>query len=111
MDSVTQKARDLLKQRVEEIDKERGQIEGALRSLASGNGNGTTRKRRARKPEKGGRSAQALRLIEANPGIKIPELAKKMKLRNPNYLYRVVPQLPVERDGKGGLKASETQAA
>jgi len=40
----------------------------------------------------GGRSAQALRLVSANPGITVRELAAKMKIK-PNYLYRVLPAL------------------
>jgi hypothetical protein len=53
--------------------------------------------RRGRPRGSGTRSAQALRLVKANPGITIPELAKKMGIKQ-NYLYRVLPTL--EKDGK-----------
>jgi len=60
--------------------------------------------RGGRKRGSGARGAQARKLIEANPGITIPELATRMKMK-PNYLYRVVPQLQKEgkiaKEGKG----------
>lgn len=115
MDPVTQQARDLLSQRLKTIESEARSVQTALNALDRGNGNGksTARRRPARQSVKGGkRPAQALRLIKANPGIKIPELAKKMKLKNPNYLYRIIPDLPVEKDGDGRLTVkSEPQAA
>lgn len=68
----------------------------------------------ARKPAKrraagrpkgtGGRAAQALQLVQAQPGITIPELAQAMGIKQ-NYLYRVMPGLQKERKvtkkGKG----------
>jgi hypothetical protein len=45
----------------------------------------------------GSRAAQALSLVQAQPGITIPELAAKMGI-GPNYLYRVLPGL--EKEGK-----------
>jgi MarR family len=56
----------------------------------------TTSSRRGRRRGGGKRAAEALKLVRANPGITIPELAGKMKM-DQNYLYRVLPAL--ERDG------------
>jgi CRP-like cAMP-binding protein len=55
------------------------------------------RRRRGRRAGGGTRAAQAERLVRANPGITISELAKRVGI-TPNYLYRVMPQL--EKDGK-----------
>jgi ribosomal protein S25 len=70
---------------------------GATRSTATRStatrkgGNGRRRRRRG-----GTRADQALKLVKANPGITIPELADRMKIKQ-NYLYRVLPGL--EADG------------
>jgi Winged helix-turn-helix DNA-binding len=52
----------------------------------------------------GSRAAEALSLVQAQPGITIPELAAKMGI-SPNYLYRVLPGLEKEgkirKDGRG----------
>ena len=45
----------------------------------------------------GKRATEALSLVQAQPGITIPELASKMGIKQ-NYLYRVLPGL--EQDGK-----------
>jgi ABC-type transporter Mla subunit MlaD len=60
------------------------------------------RKRRAgartgRRKGSGTRAAEALSLVQGQPGITIPELAAKMGI-NQNYLYRVLPGL--EKEGK-----------
>lgn len=62
-------------------------------------------KRRAGRPKGSGtRAAQALSLIQGQPGITIPELAAKMGIAT-NYLYRVLPGLEKEgkirKDGRG----------
>ena len=44
----------------------------------------------------GTRADDAVKVIKDNPGITIPELADKLKIR-PNYLYRVTGQLQKER--------------
>jgi len=55
-------------------------------------------KRRAGRPKGSGtRAAQALALVEGEPGITTAELAAKMGIAT-NYLYRVLPGL--EKDGK-----------
>ncbi len=58
---------------------------------------GSTARRPGRRRGSGTRAAQALSLVQGNPGIAIPELAEKMGIKQ-NYLYRVLPGL--EQDGK-----------
>ena len=59
---------------------------------------GRPAKRRAgRRKGSGTRAAQALSLVQGQPGITIPELAAKMGIKQ-NYLYRVLPGL--EQEGK-----------
>jgi hypothetical protein len=55
-----------------------------------------TGRRAGRRKGSGSRSAEALALVQAHPGITIPELATRMKLRGGNYLYRVLPALAEE---------------
>jgi transposase-like protein len=60
---------------------------------------------RARRARRGGtRADQALTLVKNQPGVTIPELARKMGIKQ-NYLYRVMPQLQKEKKvtkkGKG----------
>ena len=69
-------------------------------------GAGTRRTgKRGRPRGSGGTSAKALAAIRQNPGITVTELARELKMRHPNYLYRVLPQLEaqgaVRKDGKG----------
>ena len=63
------------------------------------------RGRRGRPRGSGGTAANALEAIRQNPGITVSELARALKMRHPNYLYRVLPQLEaqgaVRKDGKG----------
>ena len=57
---------------------------------------GRPAKRRAgRRKGSGTRAAQALSLVQGQPGITIPELAAKMGIKQ-NYLYRVLPGLEQE---------------
>src|SRR3954447_9933963 len=53
--------------------------------------------RRGRPKGSGTRAIQALELVQARPGITIPELAEAMGIKQ-NYLYRVMPGLA--EDGK-----------
>ncbi len=55
------------------------------------------RRRAGRRKGSGTRAAQALRFVQGQPGITIPELAAKMGIKQ-NYLYRVLPGL--EQEGK-----------
>jgi CRP-like cAMP-binding protein len=60
--------------------------------------------RRGRPRGSGTRGKQALELVQANPGITIPEIAGKMGIQQ-NYLYRVLPGLQKEglirKEGRG----------
>ncbi len=64
----------------------------------------TAARRPGRRRGSGTRAAQALTLVQSNPGIAIPDLADKMGIKQ-NYLYRVLPGLEqdgkVKRDGRG----------
>ncbi len=64
----------------------------------------TTTGRRGRPPGSGTRATQALQLVHNNPGISIPDLAERMKIKQ-NYLYRVMPNLAkqgkIKKTGKG----------
>ena len=54
-------------------------------------------KGRGGRPKGGGkRATEAVSFVQGQPGITIPELAAKMKIKQ-NYLYRVLPGL--EQDG------------
>jgi hypothetical protein len=97
--NTVDRARALLEQRRSELHDELRQIEKAISGLGGRRGRGrprgsTGRRRRRR----GGRSDQAVKLIEQNPGITVSELGKKMRLKAPNYLYRVLPGL--EKEGR-----------
>jgi len=53
------------------------------------------RRRVGRRKGSGTRAAEALTLVQGQPGITIPELAAKMGIKQ-NYLYRVLPGLQEE---------------
>ena len=96
MNADVDEARQLLEARASELRVELDRIEEAIRSL---NGNGSS--------DPGGgltvhaprrtRRDQALELIERNPGITIKEIAARMGLKGPHYLYRVLPSLEREK--------------
>jgi hypothetical protein len=64
----------------------------------------TTAKRPGRPKGSGSRGNETLALVQANPGITIPQLAERMGIKQ-NYLYRVLPNLAqnglVTKDGRG----------
>jgi hypothetical protein len=105
--NTVDQARTLLERRLKELDDERRQVEAALSGLGKsarrgrGRPAGTSRRRRRGNT----RADQAVKLITDNPGIKVSELGKKMKLNHPNYLYRVLPDLQkegrIKRKGNG----------
>ncbi len=70
------------------------------RSTSAATGDG----RRGRPRGTGTRAKQALDLVQANPGITIPQLAEQMGIKQ-NYLYRVLPGLEqdglVRKEGRG----------
>jgi hypothetical protein len=98
--NTVDRARALLEQRRTELRNELRQIEKAISGLGGRRGpgrpRGTTTGRRRRRS--GGRADQAVKLIKQNPGISVSELGKKMRLKAPNYLYRVLPDL--EKEGR-----------
>ena len=100
--NTVDRARALLEERREELQRELRQIESAITGLGGrrrgpgrprGSGGGRRRSRRG-----GTRADQAVKLITENPGIGVAELGKKMRLKAPNYLYRVLPDL--EKEGR-----------
>ena len=118
---------------VKEIDARLAELEGEVKKLQAaraalvgtasrgpGRPRGTTtaasstpsRRRSSRRPGRprgrrsgGTRAAQALALVQSRPGIKIPDIAKELKIE-PNYLYRVMPALvsegQIKRDADKG---------
>jgi hypothetical protein len=106
--NTVDQARTLLERRLRELDDERKQVQAALVGLGSRARRGPGRPRGSgdRRRRRGGtRADQAVKLIRQNPGIGVAELGKKMKLKAPNYLYRVLPDLEkegrVKKRGKG----------
>lgn len=112
-----------IEKRLSDLRHEVSRLEGALAALGGtrrgpgrppGPATGRTRARRAstgrrttaRRARRAGntRANEALELVRQNPGITIPDVAKAMKIQ-PNYLYRVLPELAkegkVKKDGKG----------
>ena len=61
-------------------------------------------------PAGGTRADQAVKLIGENPGIGVSDLGKQMKLKAPNYLYRVLPELEkegrIKKKGRGYHRAA-----
>jgi hypothetical protein len=98
--NTVDQARTLLERRLRELDDERKQVEAALAGLGKSTKRGPGRPRRTPRRRRRGstRADQAVKIISDNPGIKVSELGKKMKLNHPNYLYRVLPDL--EKEGR-----------
>jgi DNA invertase Pin-like site-specific DNA recombinase len=102
--NVLDEAVDLVKKRLAELDDERKRLERALGELGGrvigrpgrprGSANKTAAPRRRRR--KGGRAGQALKLVNANPGITASEIAKQLKIK-PNYVYSVLGNLEKEK--------------
>jgi hypothetical protein len=88
-----------------------GRPRGSAARRAPGRPKGSTTRRRStngrrRRGRRGGtRAAQALKVVRENPGITVSEMAGKMSIKQPNYLYRVMNQLEsdgaVKKTGKG----------
>jgi len=107
--STVDEAANLIRERIKELESERGQLERALASLTGGRegrrgpgrprgSSGSSSAPRRRRRRRGGtRADQAVKLIEANPGVSASEVAARMKIK-PNYLYRVLGEL--EKDGR-----------
>jgi hypothetical protein len=71
-----------------------GRPPGSTTRRKSSNG----RRRRSRRG--GTRAEQALKVVRENPEITVSELAGKLNIKQPNYLYRVMNQL----EGDGAVK-------
>lgn len=109
--NTVDKARALLEERRDELNKELRQIETAISGLGGGRKRrpgrprGSTSAPRRRRRRGGSRADQAVTIISENPGIGVAELGKKMHLKAPNYLYRVLPDLQkegrIKKKGKG----------
>jgi hypothetical protein len=97
-DTVDQ-AKALLERRLKELDDERRKVQKALSGLGARRGPGRPRGSSGRRRRRGGsRADQAVKIITENPGIRVGDLAKRMRLKAPNYLYRVLPDL--EKEGR-----------
>jgi hypothetical protein len=118
-ESISQ-VKNSIEKRLKELRAEQSALESALSALGGVSAGGrraagrtrakagtaarSTRSRTRRRGRRGSRSAQALALVKAQPGITIPAMAKEMGIAAP-YLYRVLPKLAEERkvrkDGSG----------
>ncbi len=118
--NVVDQARDLIRQRIDELDAERAGLERALADL---NGGRSARRRpgrprgssnskpAGRKRRSGTRAEQAVKLVEESPGIGAGEIAKRLGIA-PNYMYRVMNELEKEgRVRKDGRKYTVPQTA
>ena len=90
-----EKAHEAL-ERLEAPVRRRGRPPGRRTSATKARGRRRTTATRRRTRAGGTRADDAVKVIRANPGITIPQLAEKLKIR-PNYLYRVTGQLQKER--------------
>jgi hypothetical protein len=121
---VLDQARNLIEERLKELDDERKRLERALSDLkgtrrgpgrprGSSSGSGSRRSagsgsgKRRRRRRGGTRADQALKHVTENPGIRASEIASKMNIK-PNYVYRVMSEL--ESDGKVEKKGREYHA-
>jgi predicted HTH transcriptional regulator len=90
-----EKARGLIQARLAELESEAASLEKALVQLDGG----APRKRRGGRPKakgkrrrsrKGGtRGEQAVKLIQAEPGLSAAQVAERLNIQ-PNYMYRVL---------------------
>jgi predicted transcriptional regulator len=101
-------ARNLLEDRLKELEQERARVQKALSNLR-GSGRGPGRPRgsgRKRRRRRGTRADEALKLLGQNPGLRPSEIAEKMGIK-PNYVYRLMNELQreglVRKKGKGYL--------
>ena len=116
---VLGQARSLIERRLKELDDERRRLEGMLSDITGrrvgrrrpGRPRGSTNTRRAtgrKGRRRSTRADQAVKHVQANPGITASEIAKKMRIK-PNYVYRVMGELQkqgkVRKKGKGYVAA------
>jgi DNA invertase Pin-like site-specific DNA recombinase len=111
--NTIEQVRSQLQGRLRELDDERAQVEKALAALGGRRGPGRPRGSRTRtgaapgrrRRRRGGtRRDQAVKMVEAEPGISAGTIAKNMKIA-PNYMYRVMGELEkeglVRKEGRG----------
>src|SRR5512138_2517787 len=98
--NTVDQARTLLERRLRELDDERKQVEAALAGLGKSTKRGPGRPRGTGRRRRRGstRADQAVKIIGDNPGIKVSEIGKKMKLNHRKHLYRVLTDL--EKEGR-----------
>lgn len=100
---AVQQAKELLRSRLAEIEKERTQLEHALRSLGqspstrrgprAATSPGPRRRRSGgKRARRGQRESEFLAQVESNPGAKISEIAKTMGVA-PQQLYPIARRL------------------
>lgn len=106
MSDALAEARELVQNRLNDLNEEQGRLEGALKALDGGvkrgrpagrrpSGTGS-RKPSTRKRRGGTRADEAVKLITDKPGITASDIAKAMKIK-PNYLYRVLSDLEKQK--------------
>lgn len=110
--------RKQIRNRLAELKAEQSALEKALAAL-EGVGSGAGRRGRPRgstsaktvkrRSRRGGtRADQALKVLQANPGMRVAEIAKEVGIP-PNYMYRVMNELKkdkrVRKQGKGYVAA------
>jgi hypothetical protein len=110
-----------IEKRLKELRKEQDALESALSALSGvgtavrrgpgrprGSGGTVRRPRGKKRGPRGSRAAEALKLVQAKPGVTIPAMAKEMGIAAP-YLYRVMPKLveegKVRKDGSAWYPA------
>jgi Winged helix-turn-helix DNA-binding len=94
MNADVDEARQLLEARASELRVELDRIQEAIKSLNGSSGPNNDPVIHARRRT---RRDQALELVQRNPGITIKEIAARMGLKGPHYLYRVLPALEREK--------------
>jgi DNA-binding IscR family transcriptional regulator len=117
----------ILKDEAARLQAARAALAGATRRRGRPASNGNARAARRPPGRRNGRAGaatprrrgnrradQALELVRGKPGITIPEIATAMNIQ-PNYLYRVLPQLAsdrqVKREGQGWHPTSSSTPA
>jgi DNA invertase Pin-like site-specific DNA recombinase len=102
-------ARQLLERRLRELDDERARLQRALGEMSAAaprgrRGPGRPRGSRTRRRRGSTRADQAVKTVEASPGITASEIARKLGIQ-PNYMYRVMADLQkegrVRKQGRG----------
>lgn len=115
---AVKEAEAILKKRQTEIRREDKRITSLLDAFGSKNGKARrkpSRKKKATPPPDGKtRADQAVEFIGKHPGVEVNDLAKMMGLPNPNYLYKVLPELEkagrIERQDKGFVIPTTTDS-